>query len=647
MKTGFIIVLYHTPQHEIERLKNEISHLGFIDYKIYWMDNSKDNKGYAAAINEGLRKGVSDDIELFVILNPDISFGSLNKKIITAPSKYFGMWSFAMHQNNLQYFGGKVDKWRMSGILNKIKPKQQFYETEYISGSMMVLKRSTFDTVGYFDESYFMYYEDTDYSRRCIQKNIKIGIDSVHSFIHFEKSDSYDQKKYWLAKSRVRFFLKFASFKQFVREILRLPKTIWEEKIVIRDFFVKSLFLKNFLSLNLSSFLSKALNFILFFVLIRHLTVAEYGIYTLVWAHVTLLSPLVDFGTTSYGMIYLAKSKSYQISSLFSLRFGLSLIVFFITILLSFIFKYEGKIIIYICFTSFVILFNFSSGTYFIITSVLQKLTKTALISFVLNTLLILLLILGVIYLKKIRFIFIILGFCYIIFSLLYIHLIKRLVPLLHVKIELRNWYLILKKSYIFIFISLFAGIYFKIDVLLLSFFKGKDAVGVYSSGYKFLEALIIIASSYNAVSMSLFSQISRTNKSLLLIKVKRHLMLLVLIGGTVVLGTYLLGPHVFPLILKGNYLLSIPVINIIIWALPIILFNSIFLNVLYASHLSKYVIFLFIGLSIINILLNIIFIPHYSYVASSYITVFCELVSLFVLSYLVLIRFKTKIFYD
>ena len=51
MKIGFIVVLYKTPGREIVRLKNEIINLGLDDFKIYFIDNSENNKTYADGVN--------------------------------------------------------------------------------------------------------------------------------------------------------------------------------------------------------------------------------------------------------------------------------------------------------------------------------------------------------------------------------------------------------------------------------------------------------------------------------------------------------------------------------------------------------------------------------------------------------------------
>ena len=410
MKTAFIIVLYRTPQKEINRLTKEISLLGFKHYEIYWIDNTVHNKGYAWAVNKGIKKGLQNNAELFIVLNPDISFNTLSQADIREGSEYFDMWSFTMKQNGTCFYGGSIDRWRMSGGLIKVKPKNRFQKTDFVTGSLMIIKRSLIEKIGLFNESYFMYYEDVEYGLRSIENGFKLGIDTKFTYSHYEISDERFEKKYMLAKNRLRFLFRYGGIVKQIREIIRLPLTVWEERSLLTSFFLTSPFLKNFFSLNISSFLNKIINFILFLFLIRYLTVAEYGIYTLVWAHVGLLSPFVDFGTSSYGLVYLQKIKSEKTSSLFSLRLFLSFIVFILTIVLAVFFHYENKIIAYIFLTSFVIFFNFSSGTYLIITSVLQKLTKTALLSFALNTLLISALIAGLLLFKKLRTIFIMLS---------------------------------------------------------------------------------------------------------------------------------------------------------------------------------------------------------------------------------------------
>lgn len=645
MKVAIIVTLFHTLKSEVNRLKGEIADLGFIDYRIYWIDNTLSGRGYASGVNEGIRKGVKDKADVFIIGNPDISLKGLTSKDLLKGKMHFDIWGLAMKQKDITYYGGEIDPWRLSGGLIDRKPPMRFINTDFVSGSFIILTSATLKKVGYFDESYFMYYEDVDYCQRARLKGLKVGIDSQNSYTHLEISEGNTQKKYLLAKNRFRFLLKYGNILQKIREFIRAPRTVVEERSLILSVLFRSSFVRNFFSLNASAFINKALHFFLFITMIRYIPLKDYGIYTLAWAHVTILSPLVDFGTTSYGMVYLPREGKEKIHSLFTLRFFLSLIIFIITLLLAYLFHYQTTIIFYIFLVSFVIFYNMTSGMYLIITSIREEMVKTSAISVITNAVMIGCMVISAYIFRDIGVIMGVASFFYIAYSFLYLYLIQGLTHQLKMIIEIKEWVSIIKKSYVFVLVSLFAGIYFKIDVFILNFLKGTSAVGIYSSGYKFFEAMILFASSYNVLSASIFSKTALGQKARLLPKVIKHILFLSLIGFAVVFATQLLGSIFLPHILKGNYAQATDVVKIVIWALPLILFNSIFLNLLYVSELSHLAVGLFIFISLVNAILNFIFVPHFSYIASSYITVISELINLSILLIIVFGIYKKKIF--
>ena len=61
-KIGIIFILYKTPREEVKRLESEIKALKFKKYKIYFIDNTSDNSGYAGGINEGIKKALVADL---------------------------------------------------------------------------------------------------------------------------------------------------------------------------------------------------------------------------------------------------------------------------------------------------------------------------------------------------------------------------------------------------------------------------------------------------------------------------------------------------------------------------------------------------------------------------------------------------------
>ncbi|KKP59372.1 MAG: Polysaccharide biosynthesis protein [Candidatus Roizmanbacteria bacterium GW2011_GWA2_34_18] len=621
-KVGFIFILYKTSTQEVERLKNEVKNLTLKYYQIYFIDNSDNHQGYAAGVNSGLRKAIKDGCELFVVANPDISLKILNAPQLLQAANHFDIYGLAMKQQGKTYYGGVIDKLRMSGGLIDKKPQSRFVQTDFVSGSLIFIKKKVIDKICFFDENYFMYYEEVDYCYRARKVGFEIGIDSKLSYEHFEISQDNQIKEFYLFKNRLKFLFKYGTFKQKVYEFMRIPKTVFEE-IKKRPFYL------NFFSLNISSIVNKILHFILFLILISYFRPEEYGVYTLAWTQIGLLLPLLDFGTTSYGLIHINNSVEKKVKELFSLRFYLSLTTFTLTIILAILFHYPSTILIPIILISFVIFANMLSGTYLILTSIKQKSYLASIVSMIFQICLVTSLIAGVLITKKLITVFVVTFILYNIYSLINFFLVKREVGSLSLKIDLKQWTIIIKKSFIFLLISLLAGFYSKADVLILNFIKGKQAVGIYSAGYRFLDALMFVVTAYNVSSMPLFSKLAKEKKKNIFInKIKKDVFLVFLIGILIALSLYFLGPVILPILYKSTYLQSIQVLKIIIFALPLILLTSVFLNSIYALNKAKIVIYVFLFQLILNISLNLFFIPRFSFFASAYITLLGEAIN-------------------
>jgi len=224
-KVAFIIILYKTSREERNRLEKEIQNSGVSSYEIYWIDNSTNGRGYAAGINEGIRNALKDGCTDFIAMNPDISLSGITAKSISDISSEFHVWGLAMRQNGEIYYGGEIDKWRLSGGLISKKPSRKYFDVDYISASVIGFSKEVVQTIGMWDESYFMYYEDVDYCMRARQAGLQVGIDTETLYDHFEVSQTNKKKDSWIAKSRWKFFWKYSSIKQKIREIIRLPRT--------------------------------------------------------------------------------------------------------------------------------------------------------------------------------------------------------------------------------------------------------------------------------------------------------------------------------------------------------------------------------------------------------------------------------------
>ena len=227
-KVGFIVVLYNTSISEKKKLEQDIVNLKLPAYRIYWIDNTTTSKGYAAGVNVGIRRGLSDSCDYFFALNPDISLSSLLEETFLFVAQIFDIWGYGMRQRETVYFGGTIDKWRLSGGLIQKRPSQRFASVDFVSGSLIGFSRQVVQSIGFWNEDYFMYYEDVDYCVRARKAGFSVGVDSTAVYIHNELSQNNEKKKAWIAKARWTFFWKYANGVQIIREIARLPKTLVE-----------------------------------------------------------------------------------------------------------------------------------------------------------------------------------------------------------------------------------------------------------------------------------------------------------------------------------------------------------------------------------------------------------------------------------
>ncbi len=201
---------------------------------------SAKNLGYGFGVNQGLKRSIKKGYSNFVIVNSDIIFSkdfveecfqSLKKysksiiggKIYYAPGyEYYKKYKKNELGKVIWYAGGYID-WK-----NVVTPhlgvdqvdKEEFNqlrEVDFITGCLMVFNKTILDIVGFFDEKYFLYYEDADYCIRAKKAGIKLIYNPKIIIWHknaqsTQGSGSIIHQKYQ-EKNRLIFGLKYAPLK--------------------------------------------------------------------------------------------------------------------------------------------------------------------------------------------------------------------------------------------------------------------------------------------------------------------------------------------------------------------------------------------------------------------------------------------------
>lgn len=408
-----------------------------------------------------------------------------------------------------------------------------------------------------------------------------------------------------------------------------------------KEFFKEKKFVFNFLSLNISSVINKGFNFIFFIFFLKILSIQDFGQYTLVWAHIFIFSPLLDLGTTTYGVLSISSTEHAKIKNLYILRILTSIAVFFLLLGSTFILNEDKNIRFFVLLVSVSIFSNMLSGTYLIISSIEQRLFSPSLISTIFNFVLISISIIVISIFRNLTYLFYVIAICYALYALINALLIKKYIPNLKIRFDYKNFLLILKASFPYIIISFLGSLYFKVDLFILKYFTNIESVGVYSAGFKFFEVFMFIGASYSFAAIPLLNTILRNSKELFYKKIVKDSAIFFIIGLLISIIVYGISPYILPLIFKNQINISVSILRIVIFTLPFLLVNFVLQNGLLVLKKTKVIIAIYLIQLILNLVLNFIFVPHYSYFASAYITIFNELFNIVIT--IVYLYFSTK----
>ena len=172
------------------------------------------NYGYAAAINIPLNYIKNNYFEsLYWVINNDIEIekNTLNilikeyeQNTIVTPMVYD-----LNNKNEIQSLGCTINPYFLT--TNNITSVSNLNNTEidYLSGVSLFFDYNVLNNVGYLSESYFMYYEDVDWSERARNKKIKLVVNLNTKIFHNDKKFILFKLKFLSIYNRLKFSIKF------------------------------------------------------------------------------------------------------------------------------------------------------------------------------------------------------------------------------------------------------------------------------------------------------------------------------------------------------------------------------------------------------------------------------------------------------
>ncbi|MBK8904974.1 MAG: glycosyltransferase family 2 protein [Anaerolineaceae bacterium] len=181
----------------------------------------EDNFGFAKGANAGLRYAIEEKYQFALLINNDAFpkvdmltklLGSMEPDTaLLSPKIYFDA------EPDLVWFAGGQQhptllEVRNRGLGEVDGPKwQQSQDVDYLLGTCLLINLALVSQIGFFDERYFMYYEDLDLSLRCRLAGFRLRLVTEAHLYHrvATSSGGIDSpfRSYLIAKSGVIFFL--------------------------------------------------------------------------------------------------------------------------------------------------------------------------------------------------------------------------------------------------------------------------------------------------------------------------------------------------------------------------------------------------------------------------------------------------------
>jgi O-antigen/teichoic acid export membrane protein len=176
--------------------------------------------------------------------------------------------------------------------------------------------------------------------------------------------------------------------------------------------------------------------------------------------------------------------------------------------------------------------------------------------------------------------------------------------------------------------------VYFRIDILMLSFLRGDQEVGWYSAAYRILDLVQFFPYILSYSVFPALLQLHKKDQKLADVLFTSAARLLLLIAMPITYGIFLLAPLIVALIYGADFLQTIPALRVMILIVPFLFLDSLFRYVVYTVNKEWRYLWTLLVLALFNTALNFIFIPQYGLVAAAWTTLASEALG-FVLFYL------------
>ena len=171
-----------------------------------------------------------------------------------------------------------------------------------------------------------------------------------------------------------------------------------------------------------------------------------------------------------------------------------------------------------------------------------------------------------------------------------------------------------------------FIALYFRIDAVMLYAMQDANAVGLYGGIYRVFEAFAMLTVGFRSVLFPFMARAADGPGDALATLCRKSLRLQILFTVLVGVSFTFFARQIVVLVLGVEYAEAARGLAILIWALPGSYMADTVLHLLVAQRRQSLGTWVVGGTALLNIGLNLVLIPHWSFVGAATATVVCEL---------------------
>ena len=170
----------------------------------------------------------------------------------------------------------------------------------------------------------------------------------------------------------------------------------------------------------------------------------------------------------------------------------------------------------------------------------------------------------------------------------------------------------LLRQAPTFSLISIFNGLFWSISVILLTKFKGETEAGYFSAAFKLVDMCISFAMAYGQALFPIASRYAKKDPKLVSMVCKKSIKFISILTGAIAAGTFILAPHIIPLLYGTEMNGAIPVLRVLIWI--VILFSAVpvLAYTLVSHELQLKDLMANVYAAVTVIILNLSLVPHF-----------------------------------